>query len=60
MFLVLGLALIWPMVAGAASPEIAPPLTVADQYMLAIPQAGFGKDYLFTASLIPQQQAATM
>ncbi len=27
--------------------------------MLAIPQAGFGKDYLFTASMIPQEHAAT-
>ncbi|HWY29579.1 MAG TPA: zinc-dependent metalloprotease [Candidatus Acidoferrum sp.] len=57
--LVAALALIWPIVATAANPEIAPPLAVADQYMLAIPQSGFGKDYLFTASLIPQQQAAT-
>ena len=27
--------------------------------LLAIPRAGFGKDYLFTASLIPQARAAT-
>ena len=39
--------------------EIAPELRVADKFFLAIPKAGFGKDYLFTASLIPQAQAAT-
>ncbi len=37
----------------------APTLAVADQFLLAIPKSGFGKDYLFTASLIPQAQAAT-
>ena len=37
----------------------APPLEVADGYQLAIPKAGFGQDYLFTASLIPQTRAAT-
>ena len=36
-----------------------PPLEVADGFLLAIPKAGFGKDYLFTASLIPQAMAAT-
>ena len=34
-----------------------PPLEVADGFLLAIPKAGFGKDYLFTASLIPQAGA---
>jgi len=38
---------------------IAPELKVYDRYELAIPKAGFGKDYLFTASLIPQARAAT-
>jgi hypothetical protein len=37
----------------------APELRVADRFLLAIPKEGFGKDYLFTASLIPQAQAAT-
>ena len=37
----------------------APDLKVADRFLLAIPRTGFGKDYLFTASLIPQAQAAT-
>jgi len=37
----------------------APELEVADNFMLAIPKAGFGKEYLFTASVIPQQLAAT-
>jgi len=50
---------IWPMRIKAADPVVAPPLAVADQFMLAIPQSGFGKDYLFTASLIPQEEAAT-
>src|SRR5579862_8861626 len=39
--------------------RIAPELKVADNFLLAIPKSGFGKDYLFTASLIPQAQAAT-
>ena len=37
----------------------APELQVADRLLLAIPKAGLGKDYLFTASLIPQVRAAT-
>ena len=32
---------------------------MAEPLLLAIPKAGFGKDYLFTASLIPQARAAT-
>jgi hypothetical protein len=40
-------------------PDLAPQLSVADKYLLAIPKAGFGKEYLLTASLIPQAQAAT-
>ena len=36
-----------------------PELQVADRFLLAIPKSGFGQDYLFTASLIPQAQAAT-
>ena len=42
---------------GAAA--IAPALEVADGFLVVIPKAGFGKDYLFTASLIPQAMAAT-
>ncbi len=38
---------------------MAPELRVADRFLLAIPKAGFGKDYLFTASIIPQARAAT-
>jgi hypothetical protein len=38
---------------------IAPELKVADSFHLAIPTKAFGKDYLFTASLIPQARAAT-
>ena len=51
--------------AAAATNETAdaatagPPLEVADGFVLAIPKAGFGKDYLFSASLIPQAGAAT-
>jgi hypothetical protein len=43
----------------AATIERAPELKVADRFQLAIPKSGFGKDYLFTASLIPQARAAT-
>ncbi len=39
--------------------KIAPELQVTDGLQLAIPKAGFGQDYLFTASLIPQERAAT-
>ncbi len=42
-----------------ASSGLTPELKVYDRYQLAIPKAGFGKDYLFTASLIPQARAAT-
>jgi hypothetical protein len=59
LFLSFALALICSSPVSAADTEPAPPLEVADQYLLAIPQSGFGKDYLFTASLIPQQEAAT-
>jgi hypothetical protein len=38
---------------------VAPELQVADQFFLAIPKTGFGKDYLFSASLIPQGQSPT-
>ena len=39
--------------------SVAPELDVADGSMLAIPKTGFGKDYEFTASIIPQELAAT-
>ena len=51
--------------AAAATNETAdaaiagPPLEVAEGLLIAIPKAGFGKDYLFSASLIPQAGAAT-
>ena len=53
-----------PRAAGAtnqtgSATTVGPPLEVADGFLLAIPKAGFGKDYLFSASLIPQAQAAT-
>jgi hypothetical protein len=38
---------------------VAPQLQVADQFYLAIPKDAFGKDYLFSASAIPQGVAAT-
>ncbi|MGD0812651.1 MAG: zinc-dependent metalloprotease [Verrucomicrobiota bacterium] len=47
-----------PANAAPAAP-VAPPLEVADRFMLAIPKAGLGKDYQFTASVIPQEWAAT-
>jgi len=37
----------------------APELQVADQYYLAIPKDGLGKDYLFSASIIPQGHSPT-
>ncbi len=43
----------------AAEKPVAPELQVADQFYLAIPKAGFGKDYLFSASMIPQGQSPT-
>ena len=44
----------------ADAPKNAPPeLRVADRFMVAIPKSGLGKDYLFTASVIPQARAAT-
>ncbi|MFO1478174.1 MAG: zinc-dependent metalloprotease [Verrucomicrobiota bacterium] len=46
-------------VAAGADAAPAPALRVADQVMLAIPKSGFGKDYLFSASVIPQEIAAT-
>ena len=39
--------------------KVAPELQVTDGLQLVIPKAGFGQDYLFTASLIPQERAAT-
>jgi hypothetical protein len=44
--------------SGKTAPA-APPLEVADGLLLAIPKAGLGKDYQFTASIIPQELAAT-
>jgi hypothetical protein len=44
--------------AGPVSAPI-PPLEVADGLMLAIPKSGFGKDYQFIASMIPQEMGAT-
>lgn len=45
--------------ATAPAKPVAPDLQVVDKIMLAIPKNGFGKDYQFTASLIPQELAAT-
>ena len=38
---------------------MAPELQVADRFFLALPKNSFGKDYLFSASLIPQGQSPT-
>jgi hypothetical protein len=43
----------------AADPAPAPELQVADQFYLAIPKPGLGRDYLFSASMIPQGGAPT-
>jgi hypothetical protein len=45
--------------AVADDAPVAPQLQVADQFFLAIPKSGFGKDYLFSASMIPQGQSPT-
>ena len=45
--------------ASEKNSAVAPELQVADQFFLAIPKSGFGKDYLFSASLIPQGQSPT-
>lgn len=46
-------------VRAAEKPSVAPPLQVVDQYLVAIPKSAFGKDYLFSASMIPQGQSPT-
>jgi hypothetical protein len=38
---------------------VAPPLEVSEDKLLSIPKAGLGKDYQFTASIIPQELAPT-
>ena len=43
----------------APAVPLAPHLEVAEGLLLAIPKAGFGKDYQFTASIIPQLLAPT-
>lgn len=43
----------------AADETVAPQLQVADQFYLAIPNDAFGKDYLFSASMIPQVESPT-
>ena len=45
--------------AAAADAPVAPELQVADKFFLAIPKDGFGKDYLFSASMIPQGESPT-
>ncbi len=45
--------------ATAADAPAAPQLQVADKFLLAIPKNGFGKDYLFSASMIPQGESPT-
>jgi hypothetical protein len=45
--------------AAEPPPAPAPALQVADQFYLAIPKAGLGRDYLFSASVIPQIQSPT-
>ena len=56
---VLAALIVSPCFALAADKPAAPELQVADQYFLAIPKDGFGKDYLFSASMIPQGNSPT-
>jgi len=51
--------LISPVVPAVRAADVAPELKVADQFYLAIPMGAFGKDYLFSASRIPQIQSPT-
>jgi Met-zincin len=46
-------------VAAAADKAVAPELQVTDQFYLAIPKSGLSKDYLFSASMIPQGNSPT-
>lgn len=48
-----------PFPLHAADAPVAPELQVADQFYVAIPKDGFGKDYLFSASMIPQALSPT-
>jgi hypothetical protein len=57
--LTLSLFAIRAQAGDAAGTSVAPPLDVADQNLLSIPQDGFGKDYLFSASVIPQGDSPT-
>ena len=50
--LLLGLAI--SLSAAEKTAPVAPELQVTDRFFLTIPKDGFGKDYLFSASLIPQ------
>jgi hypothetical protein len=43
----------------ADTAPLAPALEVADGLMVGIPKSGLGKDYQFSASVIPQELAAT-
>ena len=45
--------------AAEKASAVAPELQVADKFFLAIPKGGLGKDYLFSASLIPQGHSPT-
>ena len=47
------------LTAAAAEVPAAPGLRVADNYLVAIPADAFGKDYLFSASMIPQDGSPT-
>jgi hypothetical protein len=52
-------AFVFTFQAAADDAPVAPELQVADQFLLAIPKSGFGKDYLFSASMIPQGESPT-
>ena len=55
--LLLGLAI--SLSAAEKTAPVAPELQVTDRFFLTIPKDGFGKDYLFSASLIPQGHSPT-
>jgi hypothetical protein len=62
LFVAASLLFFFTVSARAADPfpgAVAPELQVADQFFLAIPKSAFGKDYLFSASLIPQGESPT-
>jgi hypothetical protein len=58
-FAIIFSTIIFSFRASGADAPVAPQLQVADQFLLEIPKDGFDKDYLFSASMIPQGESPT-